>query len=89
VSMRASQRIRDAWVIVGVTMLLFVGIEVTSYCIVRSYSFVRPSVDSRSAADAYADREWAVAYFQEIAALPTFGGIPMCIGGGRHSRAGS
>jgi lysophospholipase L1-like esterase len=38
----------------------------------KSYSFVRPPGDARSAADAYGDQEWAVAYFQELAALPGF-----------------
>jgi lysophospholipase L1-like esterase len=73
--MKSLLYIKNIWLVVGITLVLFFGLEVFSYVFLKCYSLVihrGAYVDERSQADGYEDRSWAVQYFDELASLPGF-----------------
>jgi len=62
--------IKNVWLICGITILLLLGVEITSKILV----FIRLQVanvepESRIHADAFENTEWAAAYFEELNSL--------------------
>ncbi len=56
------QRLRDIWVIAGITMLLFVFIEI----FFRIYFLFASNPDPRVNADCYQEADWVEAYYKEF-----------------------
>ncbi|MDX2031917.1 MAG: hypothetical protein SF339_14675 [Blastocatellia bacterium] len=58
---------KDLWMILGITALLFVGIEAAFSLMFYARSFWHPPVPNfREQADTYPDRAWASSYYKEI-----------------------
>lgn len=59
--------IKDAWMILGITVLLFLGIEAAFSLMFYVRSFWHPPAPNfREQADTYPDRAWASSYYKEI-----------------------
>ena len=71
-------RLRDLWLIIGVTLLLFLSTELLTSVLfhLKDSSIARAVIDQRSSADTYSHAGWPSLYYKELADSSTAQWVP-------------